>query len=344
MKNNKDQQDLKQNLSPTLFEQTKVSDAETEVIARPSLNFWQDAWIRLRKNKGAIIGMILVMITLLFALVGPYMNEYSYKDQNLRHAKLPPKIPVLENIGFLPFDGKDREGDDMYELKGVDEYYWFGTDDLGRDIWTRTWEGTRISIYIGVLAAIIDLFIGIAYGGASGYYGGRVDNIMQRFIEILIGIPNLIVVILFIIIFEPGLFTITMAMVITGWTGMARIVRGQILQLKNQEFVLASRTLGASNNRLIWKHLLPNVLGPIIITTMFTVPAAIFTEAFLSFIGLGIQPPLASLGSLVNDGFRSLQTYPHMMAFPAIVISVIILGFNLMADGLRDALDPKMRK
>ncbi|WP_335869972.1 oligopeptide ABC transporter permease [Bacillus sp. 2205SS5-2] len=340
----KKQQDTEQNLSPSLFERTAVSDSDAEVIARPSLNFWQDAWIRLRKNKGAIFGMILVILTLIMAVVGPFMNEYEYSDQNIRHAKLPPKIPVLENIEFLPFDGVDRDGFDWYEAKEVEVNYWFGTDDLGRDIFTRTWQGTRISLYIAILAATIDLFIGIAYGGVSGYYGGRVDNIMQRFIEILVGIPNLIVVILFILIFEPGIFSITMAMVITGWVGMARIVRGQILQLKNQEFVLASKTLGASGNRLIWKHLLPNVMGPIIITTMFTVPGAIFTEAFLSFIGLGIQAPLASLGSLVNEGFRSLQTYPHMMTYPAVVISVIILGFNLMADGLRDALDPKMRK
>ena len=167
---------------------------------------------------------------------------------------------------------------------------------------------------------------------------------MDRLIEMSLGFPNLIVIILFILVFEPGLFTITMAMVITGWTGMARIVRGQILQLKNQEFVLASRTLGATSNRLIWKHLLPNVMGPVIITTMFTVPTAIFTEAFLSFIGLGIAAPQASLGSLVNEGYRSIQSYPHMMLIPSVVISLIILSFNLLADGLRDALDPKMRK
>ncbi|MED4971435.1 ABC transporter permease, partial [Parageobacillus toebii] len=211
-------------------------------------------------------------------------------------------------------------------------------------LWTRTWYGTRISLYIGLLAALIDLCIGIAYGGISGFYGGRVDNIMQRIIEILYGIPSLIVVILFILIFEPGIISITLAMVITGWMTMARIVRGQILKLKNMEYVLAARTLGASNSRLIFKHLIPNVVGPIIITTMFTIPSAIFTEAFLSFIGLGIRPPEASLGSLVNEGYKSIQTYPHMMIIPAVVISLLILSFNLVADGLRDALDPKMRK
>jgi oligopeptide transport system permease protein len=331
-----------ENINPDLFQPRRASESESEVIGRPSLSFWHDAWLRLFKNKGALLGLIIMILIIIMAIIGPGMNEFSYKEQNIRHAKLPPKIEALSGLDW--FDGKDRNGNDVYETRQVDKEYWFGTDDLGRDIWTRTWQGTRISLYIGVLAALIDLIIGIAYGGVSGYYGGRIDDFMQRIIEVLVGIPNLIVVILFILVFEPGLFTITMAMVITGWTGMARIVRGQILQLKNQEFVLASRTLGATSNRLIWKHLLPNVMGPVIITTMFTVPSAIFMEAFLSFIGLGIAAPQASLGSLVNDGYKSIQTYPHMMLIPSVVISLIILAFNLLADGLRDALDPKMRK
>ncbi|WP_338754720.1 oligopeptide ABC transporter permease [Bacillus sp. FJAT-52991] len=330
--------------SKDLFQPADRRENEAEQISRPSLNFWQDAWLRLKGNKGAIVGLILIIFISFMAIFGPSMNEYTYKQQNIAHAKLPPKVPGLENISWLPFDGKDKDGFDMYEAKNVKEYYWFGTDDLGRDLWTRTWYGTRISIYIGILAAVIDFIIGIAYGGISGFYGGRVDSIMQRIIEILIGIPHLIVVILFILVFEPGIFSITMAMVITGWVSMARIVRGQFLKLRNQEFVLASRTLGASNSRLIWKHLMPNVMGPIIVTTMFTIPSAIFTEAFLSFIGLGIRPPEASLGSLINDGFKSLQTYPHMLIIPSIIISMLILSFNLLADGLRDAFDPKMRK
>jgi oligopeptide transport system permease protein len=334
----------KEQLAKELFQPVERHAIEAEKISRPSLNFWQDAWLRLKGNKGAIIGLVLIMIITFMAIFGPAMSDYTYKQQNISHAKLPPKIAALENIEWLPFDGKDKDGFDIYKAKGVEEYYWFGTDDLGRDLWTRTWYGTRISIYIGILAATIDFLIGIAYGGISGFYGGRVDNIMQRIIEILMGIPHLIVVILFILVFEPGIFSITMAMVITGWVSMARIVRGQFLKLKNQEFVLASRTLGASGNRLIWRHLMPNAMGPIIVTTMFTIPNAIFTEAFLSFIGLGIRPPEASLGSLVNDGFKSLQIYPHMLIIPSIIISLLILSFNLLADGLRDALDPKMRK
>jgi len=331
-------------MDPKLFEIQGSRTAETEQMGRPSLSFWHDAWLRLRSNKGAIFGLVLIAIIMLMAIIGPSMSNYTYKEQNIKHAKLPPKIAALEDIHWLPFDGRDKDGFDVYKSKEVDQYYWFGTDDLGRDLWTRAWYGTRISIFIGVMAALIDLLIGIAYGGISGYYGGRIDNVMQRIIEILVGIPQLIVVILFILVFEQGIFSIIMAMVITGWVSMARIVRGQFLKLKNQEYVLASRTLGASGGRLIWKHLMPNVIGPIIVTTMFTIPSAIFTEAFLSFIGLGIAPPEASLGSLVNDGFKSMQMYPHMLIIPSVIISLLILSFNLLADGLRDALDPQMKK
>jgi oligopeptide transport system permease protein len=231
-----------------------------------------------------------------------------------------------------------------YVARGYeDSYFWFGTDALGRDIFTRTWQGTQISLYIGILAAAIDMLIGVAYGGISAYYGGRVDNYMQRFLEVLVGIPNLVVVILMIIILDPGILAITIAITMTGWIGMARIIRGQILKLKSQEFVLASRTLGAKDSYIIRRHLVPNTTGMIIINSCFTIPAAIFFEAFLSFIGLGLQPPIASLGVLISDAFNSYQVYPYMLWYPAIVLSILMIGFNVLADGLRDALDPKMR-
>ncbi|GGE72143.1 oligopeptide transport system permease protein [Priestia taiwanensis] len=331
-------------LSKDLFEVVNNGVGQNEVIARPSLTYWQDVKRRLFKNKGATVGLIIVIILALLAIFGPYMTGHNSADQDLSRAKVPPKIPVLENVSFLPFNGLDKDGKDVYAAKGITEYFWFGTDDLGRDLWTRTWEGTRVSLAIALLAAAVDMFIGVAYGGISGFYGGRTDTIMQRIAEVLAGIPFLIVVILFILVFEPGILTIALAMVITGWISMSRIVRGQVLKLKSQEYVLASRTLGASNTRLITKHLVPNVLGPIIIMTMFTIPSAIFTEAFLSYIGLGLKAPLASLGTLVSDGQKALQTNPYMLFIPATVISLLILSFNLLADGLRDALDPKMRK
>lgn len=330
------------NIPDELFTPDPIVDKEElHITEGPQLSFWKDAWIRLRKNKGAVISIVLLIFIIIMAFVGPMMNEYSYKEQTVAHSHMPPKVVGLEWLGF---DGLDRNGVDLYAERGIEDVYWFGTDQFGRDIWTRVWEGTKISLYIAFLAATLDLIIGVVYGGISAFYGGRVDNIMQRIIEVLVGIPNLILIVLLILILEPGIMSITIALVITGWISMARVVRGQLLQLKGQEFVLASRALGASDFKLISKHLLPNALGSIIVTLMFTIPSAIFFEAFLSFIGLGLQPPLASLGVLIDDGYKTMQLLPYKMIYPAVVISVIMISFNVLADGLRDALDPKMRK
>lgn len=233
----------------------------------------------------------------------------------------------------------------VYEAKGMgDQYFWLGTDHLGRDQWTRLWLGTRVSLIIAFVAALLDLLIGVAYGGISGFFGGKVDNYMQRVIEILVGIPNLVIILLMMLFMQPGIMSIVIALAITGWTGMARIVRGEVMKVKNQEFVLAARTLGTSNGSIIRKHLLPNIMGIIIVNTMFSIPSAVFFEAFLSFIGLGIVPPKASLGSLINIGFQNLRIYPHLLVYPAILISLIMITFNILGDGLRDAFDPKMHK
>ena len=319
----------------------------SEAINKPSLNFWQDAWLRIRKNKAALVSMVIMALVIIFAFVGPAISGYGMNDQDLNRTNLPPKIAGLENISWLPFDGTKTNPDgtvvDMYAQKNIDEYHWFGTDGLGRDLFTRVAKGTQISLYIAVLATILDMLIGVAYGAISGYFGGKVDNIMQRIVEVISGIPNLVVVILMILVFKPGILSITVALAITSWTSMSRVVRAQVMKLKGQEFVLASRTLGNSNAKIIFKHMLPNLAGVIIINTMFTIPNAIFFEAFLSFIGLGLQSPLASLGTLIDDGFKTLRLYPHLMIFPAIFISIIMVCLNMMADGLRDALDPKMR-
>lgn len=379
----------KEKLNKDLFVPAKMDEEKSEKISRPSLSYWQDAWIRLRKNPGAIFGMIVIMLIVLMSLLAPLFTSHGLNDQDLGLSRLPPKIQGLEEIGFLRLDGTKseifeastvedakqlalsrftqtdlsnmefvvkEEGNgspesakvegfyDAYADKDITEYYWFGTDALGRDIFTRVWIGTRVSLLIALVAAMIDMLVGVAYGGISAYFGGRVDNVMQRIIEVLVGIPNLVVVILMIMILDPGILAIIIALTITGWTGMARIVRGQVLKLKNQEFVLASRTLGSSHTRILSKHLIPNTVGMIIINTMFTIPSAIFFEAFLSFIGLGLQAPDASLGTLINEGFKALQINPHIMIFPAMVMSLVMIGFNILADGLRDALDPKMRE
>ncbi|MFC7366427.1 MULTISPECIES: oligopeptide ABC transporter permease [Bhargavaea] len=327
--------------SADLFVPQPLDSTVREELAAPAPTFWKEAWERLFKNKGAVVSLVLLIILSAMSLIGPSMNEFTYREQHIPHSNLPPKVAGLEWLGF---DGKDVNGVDQYTQRGVETNYWFGTDEFGRDLWTRVWKGTQISLFIALVAAFLDLVIGVIYGGISAYYGGRIDNFMQRIIEILTGIPNLIVIILFILILEPGIRSIILAMIITGWVGMARVVRGQMLQLKGQEFVLASRTLGASDSRLMRKHLLPNVMGPIIVTVMFTIPTAIFFEAFLSFIGLGLQAPLASLGVLIEDGYDAIRSFPYKLLIPAVVISLVMICFNLLADGLRDALDPKMRK
>ncbi|MFE8701793.1 ABC transporter permease [Cytobacillus sp. FJAT-54145] len=306
---------LDEELTDDLFEIAGRRTEDSEKIQRPPLSAFKDSWIRLSKNKGAVISLIALIIILFLAVFGPGMNEYKYDQTDYAAVYQPPSSE-----------------------------HWLGTDKFGRDQWTRIWEGTRISLYIAVLAAFLDLLIGVLYGAISALIGGKVDNGMQRVIEILVGIPNLIIIILLIMIMKPGIMTITIAMVITGWVSMARLVRAQIFKLKEQEFVLAARSLGSNNKRLILHHLIPNTMGLIVINMMFTIPSAIFTEAFLSFIGLGLQEPLASLGVLINDGFQGMRNQFYLLLFPAIVIVAIMVSFNILADGLRDALDPKMRK
>ncbi|AJY76793.1 oligopeptide ABC transporter permease [Paenibacillus beijingensis] len=324
-----------------LFVPEPADENRSNEASAPSNSPWRDAFRRLRASKGVVLSAILLLIITSIAIVGPAVSKYAYDEQNVAHSNLPPKIPGLQWLGF---DGKDRQGTDVYGQRNIDTAYWFGTDEFGRDLWTRVWKGTQISLFIALIAAMLDLFIGVLYGGLSAYYGGKVDNAMERVIEILMGIPSLIVIVLFTIILEPGILSIILAMIITGWVGMARIVRGQILKLKVQEFVLAARTLGVSNRRIIWKHLMPNAMGPIIVNVMFDLPTAIFFEAFLSFIGLGLQAPLSSLGVLINDGFKQMRMFPYKLVIPAVMISLILICFNLLADGLRDALDPKTKK
>ena len=336
-----------QKVSKEMFAPAHIDLSNSEKISKPSLNFWQDSWLRVRKNKGAVTSLFVIILLVLMAFIGPLLTPYAYDTQNTKNANLPPRIQGLENVSWLPFDGTltKRDGTVIhpYELRQVKEYYWFGTDGLGRDMFARIWKGTQISLLIAVVAALIDMLIGVSYGAISGYLGGIVDSSMQRVVEVLVGIPNLIVVVLMILILKPGITPIIIALSITGWISMSRVVRAQVLKFKNQEFVLAAKTLGASDVSIIFKHMIPNMFGVIIINTMFSIPNAIFFEAFLSFIGLGLQEPHASLGTLINDGFKGMISFPYQMIIPAIMISVIMVSFNLIADGLRDALDPKMR-
>jgi oligopeptide transport system permease protein len=220
----------------------------------------------------------------------------------------------------------------------------FGTDTLGRDIFTRTWSGGRVSLFIAFAAVFINFVVGIIYGGISGYLGGAVDNVMMRIIEIINGIPYLIIVVLLMMVIPPGAMTMVIAYATVGWTGMARLVRGQIMSLKQQDYIVAAKVMGARPARIIAKHLLPNTLSVVIVNITLAIPSAIFTEAFLSYIGLGVPVPMASWGVLANDGSRVFQMFPSQLIIPAICISLTMLSFNLLGDGLRDALDPKLRR
>lgn len=284
-------------------------------VIRPSTTLGQDAWRCLQKNKLAKTGLYTIAVIMILAVAGPWLSPGSYSDQNLLQANRPPGAG-----------------------------HWFGTDSLGRDLFIRVLYGARISLAIGVAASLINLTIGVIYGGIAGFCGGRVDRIMMNVVDILYGIPTLLYVILLMVVLKPGLTNIFLALGIAYWLGMARIVRGQILSMKEQEYVLASRTIGAGNLRILFRHLLPNSLGPIIITMTLAIPEAIFAEAFLSFIGLGVAAPMASWGVLASEGVTSLRSYPFQLFFPAAAISITMLAFNFLGDGLRDALDPRMRR
>ncbi|WP_028782744.1 ABC transporter permease [Thalassobacillus devorans] len=298
------------------FKPKEKSQKDREKVVRPSLSYWQDAWRRLVKNKLAMGGLVFLIFLALLAIFGPILSPYTVQNGPLADQNQPPSAS-----------------------------HWFGTDNLGRDVFTRTWYGARISLFVGLMAALIDFFIGVVYGGIAGYKGGRTDSMMMRIIEILYGLPYLLVVILLLVVMGPSLLTIIIALTVTGWVGMARIVRGQVLQIKNYEFVLASQSFGTKTWRIIRKNLLPNTMGPIIVQMTLTVPTAIFAEAFLSFLGLGIQSPYASWGVMANDALGTiLSGHWWRLFFPAFFISATMFAFNVLGDGLQDALDPKLRR
>ncbi|KAB2496464.1 ABC transporter permease [Priestia endophytica] len=304
-----------QQIPKDMFEPVSTNHNEAEKISKPSLSFWKDAFLRYRENKLAMFGTVLIILLLVMAIFAPVFSKYDYETTNLLNTN---QAPSSE--------------------------HWFGTDDLGRDIFVRTWEGARISLFIGLAAAFIDLIIGVIWGSIAGFRGGKTDEAMMRIADILWAIPYLLMVVLLMVILDKGLLPMIIAMSITGWINMARIVRGQVLQLKNQEFVLASQTLGAKTSRLLFKHLIPNSMGPILVTMTLTIPSAIFTEAFLSYLGLGVPAPLASWGTMATEGVPALEYYPWRLLFPATFICLTIFAFNVIGDGLRDALDPKQRK
>ena len=252
---------------------------------------------------------------------------------------------VILDYSCLPNTVLDRDGNRM-ETSGTlrNHSYYLGTDQLGRDILTRLMYGTRISLMVAFIAAVVNMIIGITYGGISGYLGGRTDIVMMRIVDIISTIPLTLYVILIKMCLDDGLLSIIIALSSVYWVDMARVVRGEVLSLKNQEFVLAARTIGSSTKTILFSHLIPNAMGPILVTVTMLIPSAIFMEAFMSFIGIGIAPPMASLGTMCNDATETLRTNPYQLFLPALVICIIMFAFNFVGDGLRDALDPKLKK
>lgn len=297
------------------YEPLSRDNAVAEKIARPSISYWKDVWRRFKKNKLALFGVITISLLAIMAIFGSAISGHNYYSNDLMSANNPPSAQ-----------------------------HWFGTDQLGRDVFSRVWFGARISLFIGLAAAIIDLIIGVLLGSAAGYFGGKVDEVIMRIADILYGVPYLLVVILLLVVLPQGLHTIILAMTITGWVNMARIVRGEVLRLRSEEYVMAAQTLGASRFRILFRHLVPNTLGPILVTLTLTIPSAIFTEAFLSYIGLGVPAPLASWGTMSNEGLPAMESYPWQLFIPSFFICITMLAFNSIGDGLRDALDPKERK
>lgn len=426
------------------------NNKDAEEINRKSLTYIQDCWSRLKRNKTSMLALVIIAVMVLSAIFIPMFWDYSYDDQNLSFANIPPKLDIyqLESDSYVyitkeykavqvtgegellkmaelvnddktnriyrytvngkplvidyslyfnakkemqQLEGLARQGKDIkvkqvkflknydHEWDGNDvvtihdlelilenkltrfevrydsqvitahksvsnKTYIWGSDSLGRDIFIRVMYGARMSLLVGFMAALINFVIGVFYGGIAGYFGGRLDNVMMRVVDIVSSIPMMLYVILIMVVLGPGLKSIILAMSVTYWVDMARIVRAQVLSLREQEFVMAAQLLGASTQRILTKHLIPNVMGPVMVSMSMQIPSAMFTEAFLSFIGLGVSAPQASWGTLCNDALMGLSSYPYQMFYPALVMSITILAFNLFSDGLRDALDPKLRK
>ncbi|HXG93278.1 MAG TPA: ABC transporter permease [Blastocatellia bacterium] len=283
------------------------------------VSLWQDAWRRLRRNKLAVAGGIIVLIVVLLALIGPWLvyqyNGFTYQTQDLT-------IRLAEPGRLHPL----------------------GTDILGRDLLARLLYGSRISLMVGLVATLVSLVIGVAYGAIAGYFGGRVDDVMMRIVDVLYSLPYIILVVILLALFERSLFLLFAALGAVSWLTMARIVRGQVMSIKNEQFIEAARAIGVSNWKIIFRHIVPNTLGPVIVYATLTVPSVILQEAFLSFLGLGVQPPTPSWGVLANEGTQAIAVHPLLLIVPGAMMALTLFSLNFLGDGLRDALDPQMRK
>ncbi len=276
---------------------------------------WGDAWIRLRRNRLAVTGGVLILLITLTAIIYPFFSRYDFASQDLNAI-----------------------------LQGPSSEHLLGTDELGRDVLTRLIYGARTSLAVGIFTQIIVLSIGLTIGAFSGAAGGMADNLIMRFVDVIYAFPDLLLIILLRAILGGSIYMIFLAIGLVNWVGVARLVRGQILSLKQRDFITAARVFGGSGSYITTRHLLPNSLGPVIVTVTFNIPRAIFTEAALSYIGIGVQPPTPSWGAMIRDGYNVIFAAPHLILFPALAIGILMLSFTFLGDGLRDALDPRLRR
>ncbi|MBO4401646.1 MAG: ABC transporter permease [Selenomonadaceae bacterium] len=298
-----------------------------------SQGYWKGVAIHFARNRFAMTGVVLVSVIILFAVFAPVFSSYAY-DEIVSVNDAAGKEIVAKSLAPQFAGG----GEGLF----ADRTFIFGTDDLGRDLWTRTWQGARVSLIIAFVTIFIDMIIGTSYGLISGFFGGRVDNVLQRFIEVAGSIPTLVIISILAIFMDKGIGLVIASLLITEWIGMSKIARAECLKLKEREYVLASRTLGAGSFHIIFKQILPNTIGPVITQVMFSIPTAIFTEAFLSFVGVGIVLPQCSVGSLIEAGFNNITILPYQILPPITVLAILMLGFNLIGDGFREALAPKL--
>ena len=382
---------------PNKWERLTSTSGDRERIFSKNRSFAGDVWFRFSHKPTALAGLLILLLLILFAAVGPLFTPYDYAVQNLDMANIPPLMRVYQSPGSDSYlyvtaslkviavseggklerqlqpvryeDGKsmtifDDNGTEVALYYGAKPYvlcdettgqiypsrlvwntsYLLGTDALGRDILTRLMYGTRVSLLVAFVAALVNMVVGILYGGISGYLGGNVDLVMMRIVDIISTVPLTLYVILIMVVMGSGLHSIIIALGSVYWVNMARVVRGQVLSLKQQEFVVAAKTIGSSTRTILLQHLIPNAMGPILVTVTMLIPSAIFMEAFLGYLSIGLQPPLASLGTMCNDATPNLRSCPYELAIPALVICIIMFAFNFVGDGLRDALDPKLKK
>ena len=336
-------------LNPEDFLPATEEEKQSQVIMRESVSFWKDGMRRLRKNKVAMVSLVVIVLVMIFSFIVPMFYPYSYEEQ----------IKKANNLRPMQYSEEEQARIDAGEKVFP---HIFGTDKLGRDYAVRVMVGSRISLLVGLIATGIILIVGSIYGSVAAFFGGWVDLIMMRIVDIIYTIPDILLIVLLKFALDdplkqlamvPGfkwintvgtnLISIFLVFALLYWVGMARMVRSQILTLKESEYVTAARALGVGNGKIIKKHLLTNCIGTLIVTTTLQIPSSIFTESFLSFLGMGVAVPLPSLGSLASDAINGIGTYPYLLFIPAILISLIILSFNLFGDGLRDAFDPKLK-